>query len=240
MVARQRLKSRPPENKGTGKDGAGSEAPGPLHDLDQGGVPVRRAGRDRHATEGQLEAAALRLVARDGILGGLNLREVATEAGQNRALVYQYFGSRRALLRSALRGIRLNHLSLLRAIRSLPFVQRRRMLFRAAIEDPVYARVEALLALDGDEELRVFPYLGDAMRELERDRENGDLDPALALAGVHAVTLAAQLGYCIFRDNFVSELGVPKDALNEQAEAAFVRMLEGLRPRPGGEGRGSD
>src|SRR5690606_36581152 len=57
---------------------------------------------DRAATEAALEQAALRLLERNGVLAGLNLREVADEAGVNRGLVYHYFGSRRDLLRAAL------------------------------------------------------------------------------------------------------------------------------------------
>jgi len=37
---------------------------------------------------------------RDGVLAGLNLREVAAEAGINRGLGHHYFGSRRDLLRA--------------------------------------------------------------------------------------------------------------------------------------------
>lgn len=59
---------------------------------------------DRAATEAALEEAALRSLERDGVLAGLNLREVAAEAGVNRGLVYRYFGSPRELLRAALRS----------------------------------------------------------------------------------------------------------------------------------------
>src|SRR5262245_36628667 len=66
----------------------------------------RRSQRqpDRAATEQALQKAALALLERNGVLAGLNLREVAEEAGVNRGLVYHYFGSRRALLRAALRS----------------------------------------------------------------------------------------------------------------------------------------
>src|SRR5215475_1197825 len=42
---------------------------------------------DRAATEAALQKAALSLVERNGVLAGLNLREVAEEAGVNRGLV---------------------------------------------------------------------------------------------------------------------------------------------------------
>jgi len=55
---------------------------------------------DRSATEAALTTAALRLLDRDGVLAGLNLREGAAEAGINRGLRHHYFGSRRDLLRA--------------------------------------------------------------------------------------------------------------------------------------------
>ena len=45
------------------------------------------------------DPASLDGIERDGVLAGLNLQEVADEAGVNRGLVYRYFGSRRELLR---------------------------------------------------------------------------------------------------------------------------------------------
>ncbi len=216
----------PPSAEGTPKPHSG-----PLDALSHPGVPERRSTRDRRATEGALEAAALRLVARDGILAGISLREVASEAGLNRALVYQYFGSRRALMRAALRTLRESRQRMLRLVRTLPFVERRRLVFRAAIEDPVFARVEALLVLDGDDELQVFPTLADALRDLVRYQESGEIDPELNAAAIHAVSMSAQLGYCIFRDNYIAEFGLPPDELDNEAERVFVRMLEGLRPK---------
>ncbi|MFD4985036.1 hypothetical protein [Streptomyces sp. NPDC058374] len=44
---------------------------------------ARRRRRSREETEADLLAAARLLLARDGVLAGLNLREVAAEAGVN-------------------------------------------------------------------------------------------------------------------------------------------------------------
>jgi AcrR family transcriptional regulator len=54
---------------------------------------------DSELTAQTLERAARELLERNGVLGGLNLREVADHAGVNRGLVYHCFGSRRDLLR---------------------------------------------------------------------------------------------------------------------------------------------
>ena len=58
--------------------------------------------QNRAETERRLIDAALDLIRRNGVLAGLNLREVADGAGVNRGNIYPYFGSRRELLRAAI------------------------------------------------------------------------------------------------------------------------------------------
>ncbi|WP_406101264.1 TetR/AcrR family transcriptional regulator [Streptomyces sp. NBC_01003] len=58
---------------------------------------------DSEITVQKLERAARELLERDGVRGGLNLREVADHDGVDRGLVCHCFGSRQDLLRSALR-----------------------------------------------------------------------------------------------------------------------------------------
>ena len=58
--------------------------------------------RDRAATEQRLIESALELIRKNGVLAGLNLREVAAGAGVNRGNIYHYFGSRQELLRTAI------------------------------------------------------------------------------------------------------------------------------------------
>jgi AcrR family transcriptional regulator len=191
-------------------------------------VVPRRGRRDRKATESALEAAALELLARDGILAGLNLNEVAALAGINRGLVYQCFGSRRALLRSALHRIWLARVDAVAKVRDLPFAKARRLRFRSAARNPTGPRVEAMLVLDGDPDLVMFPLLESALAALRRDQDRGDLDASLDVRAVHALCVATNLGYSIFRDQMAHELGLPPDRLDRQAEAVHARMLESL------------
>ena len=58
--------------------------------------------RNRAETERRLIDVALDLIRRNGVLSGLNLREVADGAGVTRANIYHYFGTRRELLRAAI------------------------------------------------------------------------------------------------------------------------------------------
>ena len=59
--------------------------------------------QDSDSTKELLENASLAMLNANGVLAGLNLREVAERAGVNRGLVYHHFGSRDQLLRSALK-----------------------------------------------------------------------------------------------------------------------------------------
>ena len=61
-----------------------------------------RTKRSRAETERRLIDVALDLILHNGVLAGLNLREVADGAGVNRGNIYHYFGSRRELLRAAI------------------------------------------------------------------------------------------------------------------------------------------
>lgn len=191
-------------------------------------APARRAQRDREATEAELLAAALRLLERHGVLAGLNLREVAEEAKVNRGLIYQYFGSRRALLRAALAAMSWQREEVFHVGRSLPFRERRRQVFRAALANPTQFKVEALLALDGDEELRLFPMLEETRRDLARDKAQGALPPDADEIVMHVMTAATYLGYCIFRDNLAREAGISPEELDRRAEKVFGQMVDGL------------
>ena len=62
----------------------------------------RKTSQNRAETERRLIDAALDLIRRNGVLAGLNLREVAAAAGVNRGNIYHYFGSRQELLRAAI------------------------------------------------------------------------------------------------------------------------------------------
>ena len=61
-----------------------------------------KATRNRAETEQRLIDVAIDLIRQNGVLAGLNLREVADGAGVNRGNIYHYFGSRRELLRAAI------------------------------------------------------------------------------------------------------------------------------------------
>lgn len=191
--------------------------------------PSAREG-GRQATEKILQDAALQQLNREGILAGLNLRQVADEAGVNRGLVYHYFGSRRGLLRSALgRDVR-NRLSAVRAASALPLRDRMTRFFTTMLSQRESIEVATLLVLDGDDEVRVMPLREETRDHLERDVDQGHLDPDLDFDAVHAASVSLVWGYSLYRDAFAREFGVPAKHLDTAVRLVFDRMLAGLAP----------
>lgn len=172
--------------------------------------------------------AALRLLRRHGVLAGLNLREVADEAGLNRGLIYHYFGSRRALLRAALARVTGRGSAVVDEARPLPFAERRRRVFEILARGSQFASLGALLALDGDESYHPFPHIEQTKADLRRDVDQRHLPPDADPLALHAVTSAAILGYSLFREAFARDLGVSTDELDRRATDAFAMLLRGV------------
>lgn len=191
-------------------------------------APAKRRRRTRQETEADLLDAALRLLERDGALAGINLREVAKEAGVNHGQIYQYFGDRQTLLRAAIGRLLDTQPLSAQSHWEKPFKERRRTILRYALEQPQLLRLEALLALDGDPELTLFPELDRTRASLERDRQEGEIpDDADGLV-MHAMTAATYLGYCIFREAIARDLGLHPDDLDRRAADVYDLMLDGL------------
>lgn len=211
------------------KDGPAETYTNPLEGLEHPGVPEPKSARDRRATEAMLEAAVLRIISREGVLGGINLREVAAEANVNRGLVYQHFGSRRSLVRAALKALHASRVPLIDSVRGLPLTDRRRLVFRASSAQPAFARIEALLAIDGDDSIVMFPGVTETLAELERDKKAGVVQSSLDIRAVHAMISSVTLGYSIFRDQMARELDLTAEELDAKAEKVLVKMIQGLR-----------
>lgn len=184
---------------------------------------------DQDTTGSRLEAAALALLKENGILGGINLREVADRTGANRALVYYHFGNRRDLLRSALRRRGEELEARVRGRRVLPFVQRQVRQLRASSRgDGEYVRLLSLLVLDGDPDVRTIPLASWALGLLEGDRDRGELPPDTDLTALLALLTALDAGYALFRRRYARELGVGVSELDERVGAMLHRVLTAL------------
>ncbi|MGH3502178.1 MAG: TetR/AcrR family transcriptional regulator [Nocardioidaceae bacterium] len=193
-----------------------------------GSQPARRRRRSREETKADLLDAALRLLRRDGVLAGVNLREVAQEAGVNHGQIYLYFGTRQMLLRAAI--TRLIETGFLdpETHWEQPFAARRRAMWRAALRKPDVVKLQALLALDDDPEFSLFPALDRTRSALERDQATGALPADADGLAMHAMTAATYLGYCIFRQAIARDLDVDPAELDRRAAAVYDRMIAGL------------
>jgi AcrR family transcriptional regulator len=196
-------------------------------DTSAAAVPGTGRRAKRLATERQILEAARALVERDGVLNGLNLQEVAAEAGINRALIYQYFGSRQGLLRAALAGLSWDSSTVFHEERALPFAERRRRVFDEAIVHRAFLKLETLVALDGGE-VDPFPALEATMEDLRRDQEDGALPADVDAAMAHVLTAATYLGYTAYREVFAHRLGTTAEELDARARDVFARMLAGI------------
>jgi len=186
----------------------------------------------RASTEAALEEAAMALLARDGVLAGLNLREVADEAGVNRGLVYHYFGSRGKLLRRALRRRGESSLQKIREIDRMPLADGQLRLLRTLLGDPEPVKLRTLLLIDGTEKMKMMPLRERTQGLLGQAIQSGDLDPGLDRNGVHAFLVTAIYGYILYREAFAAEMGVELPALDEGFAEVYERAVRSLTAPP--------
>jgi AcrR family transcriptional regulator len=183
---------------------------------------------DRAATEAALQKAALALVERNGVLAGLNLREVAEEAGVNRGLVYHYFGSRRDLLRAALRADAQQRFGDSAPGFGLPAPARYSRFVHTFVTHRRAAMLATLLTLDGDDSLHAVPDLQGARGRLARDVADGALPADLDTDALHIALSALVYGYLVFRERFADELATEPPELDERVATVIESMVGGL------------
>ncbi|MFD2420806.1 TetR/AcrR family transcriptional regulator [Amycolatopsis pigmentata] len=191
----------------------------------------RRRLRDRARTEADLLEATFELLQRDGIFAGLNLQEVADRAGVNRGQIYQYFGDRRSLLRSAVAYRARQWAAGAKRHWQASFLQRRRAMFRSALANPVSTLVEALLAIDRDPDYHVLPEIEKTRAALERDQAVGDLPADADAIATHAFMVAAYKGYLIFREALARDTGIPLDELDARVLKIHDQVAEAMVTR---------
>ncbi|MER7273783.1 helix-turn-helix domain-containing protein [Dactylosporangium sp. NPDC000244] len=180
--------------------------------------------RGRQETEAVLMRAALELLAREGVLAGLNLKDVADEAGVNRGLIHHYFGSRQTLLRNAL-DMEMHALAERVGMEAYVNPARRgARSFRAQADEMQLARVVMLLALDGDDELAPIPFYESSLEFLKDEQSRGiwdeDLDPRALLA----LWYSFLSGYLVLRPALARQLGLAVKTLDARVMSTIGRM----------------
>ncbi|MEE4282208.1 MAG: TetR/AcrR family transcriptional regulator [Pseudomonadales bacterium] len=172
-----------------------------------------------------LEQAALDLMKDNGVLAGLNLREVAEKAGVNRALVYHYFGSREELLRSALTRDLKDRLNQITQGLSLPFNSRVRQMLRTMVQHQPALRLAMLLMLDGKEEVRLAPLKEAWLETFEQDQQQRKIDESLDLEGFLVMISALSYGYALMRESFAAEFEIDPVSLDWRLESVLEQFL---------------
>ena len=188
--------------------------------------------RNRAETERRLIDVALDLIRRNGVLAGLNLREVADGAEVNRGNIYHYFGSRRELLRAAItRRFEAVVDSLLADRRGISFVQRRLRSFRW-IDKSQDSELRALLVIDGDDTVDPMPAYEAALSGLRQDVIDGDIDRGHDLEALQVAISALFRGYSIFRKPLATRIDADVDDLDERVGAIVRTWLEAMAEPP--------
>lgn len=196
-------------------------------------APADRLPRNRNATSRALENAALILLKKNGVLEGLNLREVADLAKVNRGLVYHYFGSRGELLRAALRRNSDHRFdSYIVEAPSRSIVQRIELWTRMSLKYAEQVRLAALLLLDGSTPVRLMPRREATQQELRDDQESGAIATDVDVMALHAFMQSSGVGYAITRKQLAKEFGTGVRDLDGRMIALMERIAAGLeRPR---------
>lgn len=185
--------------------------------------------RGSEATRRKLEDAAVEIIERDGILAGLNLREVADRAGVNRGNIYHYFGSRQELLRSALASRVSAAMPYVEEGRSQPVAERKLRVLRLP---PVGAALLALLAIDGDTSVDPLPDLENSLTDLANDVERGDIHPDHDLLALQVAFQSMTRGYQVLRHHFAARTNIPVDELDERIGQTLRTWLELMHHPP--------
>jgi AcrR family transcriptional regulator len=188
--------------------------------------------RNRAETERRLIHVALDLIRRNGVLAGLNLREVADGAGVNRGNIYHYFGSRRELLRAAItRRFEAVAEFLVADRRGVPFVERRLRPFRST--DTIHdTQLRALLVIDGDDTVDPMPRYEAALSRLRQDVIDGDIDRAHDLEALQVALSALLRGYRIFREAYAKRIDADAGDLDERVAEIVRTWLEAMAGPP--------
>lgn len=178
-------------------------------------------------TAAKVEEAVLQMLQEQGVLAGINLNEVAKTAGVNRTLVYHHFGSRRGLLRSAIKH-ELRRRQVQTKTPSQPMRLGARVVhaLRSLLTGELPLRLTTLLHLDGSAAPRLMPNAETTLLQLERDRALGLVPNTDDLPALHACYAATVYGYALFREVFARDLRIDVEDLDARVVVQLERLFD--------------
>ncbi|HWW48407.1 MAG TPA: helix-turn-helix domain-containing protein [Xanthobacteraceae bacterium] len=176
----------------------------------------------------KVEDAALAMMEKEGVLAGLNLNEVAKHAGVTRGLVYHHFGSRRGLLRAAIkRRMSRERRSFRTPNEPMRLGDRVAHAIHSTIKNKDMLALTTLLHLDGSTAPRLMPNAEYTLLLLQRDQAMGFVPEGGDLPALHAAYAAATYGYGLYRDVFARDLGIPVEELDQRVVDVLRRLFDG-------------
>lgn len=193
-------------------------------------MPVKGAIRsEQNDTASKVEEAVLAMLEDQGVLTGINLNEVAKAAGVNRTLVYHHFGSRRGLLRSAIKHeLRKRQVQTRTPAEPMRLGARVVHGLRALLKGGSSLRLTTLLHLDSSTAPRLMPNAETTLLQLERDRALGLVPDTDDIPALHASYAASVYGYALFREVFARDLGVEVEDLDDRVMAQFEKLYDAM------------
>ncbi len=185
------------------------------------------AAFDKDQTMQLIEKAALTLLAEEGVLAGLNLREVADRARVNRGLVYHYFGTRRELLRSSLRRTFSDVTDRLHAPTTPlpPLGTLAREFFRDALNYKERWRTTALLLLDDDQNLKIMPFNAQGQKRFAEAIADGRLSSDADARECYALIWSVVYGYSILREAIARDLKLQPATMDKRMETLIETLF---------------
>lgn len=161
------------------------------------------------------------------MLAGLNLHEVANEASISRGMINYYFGGRTALLRAAIESGAERSKPEFDRWRGRSPEQKRRRHFRDLVRGQ-FARLTAVLAIEGDEAFEPIAFARERIDDLRREQAEGVFAADVDVVAVLALWDATLLGYTLIRNGASRQLGTPERELDRRILAFLERQVAAL------------
>lgn len=179
----------------------------------------------------KVEEAVLEMIEQQGVLNGINLNDVANAAGVSRTLVYHHFGTRRELLRSAIKHeLRRRQVQTKTPVEPMRLGARVVQGLRSLLAGGSSLRLTTLLHLDGSTAPRLIPNAETTLLQLERDQALGLVRETDDLPALHASYAAAVHGYALFREILARDLGMEVEELDERVATQLEKLYDPASP----------
>lgn len=174
----------------------------------------------------KIEKAVLDLLEEQGVLAGININDVARKAQVTRSLVYHHYGSRRGLLRSAIRRrMAVNSAATKTPKEPLPLNERIVHALQATDAAVDALKLTTLLHLDGSTAPKLMPNAESTLLLLERDLALSLLPDTNDLEALHTIYASLVYGYTLYREIFARDLCIDAAKLDARVKNEIGQLF---------------